>query len=33
MEIRQISYPDIVNYAIGKKGKKLLEIFLAILRF
>ena len=33
MHVKKISYPDIVFKALGKKGKKVLEIFLAIVQF
>jgi len=33
MAVKKISYPDIVFRALGKRGKKILEIFLAIVQF
>mmetsp|Transcript_41783 Transcript_41783/g.63812 ORF Transcript_41783/g.63812 Transcript_41783/m.63812 type:complete len:148 (+) Transcript_41783:617-1060(+) len=33
MHVKKISYPDIVHKAMGRKGKKVLEVFLAIVQF
>jgi amino acid permease len=33
MHVKKISYPDIVHAALGKRGKKILEVFLAVVHF